>query len=79
MLVLVSPSRNVVRLDIVLLLLWHLWKARNSMVFDQVDSSPCDIINRVCRDIDAWMCRYKKYAMFVRELWRAWLGLLTSP
>ena len=51
------PLPYVVRLDIVLLLLWHLWKARNSMVFDHVDSSPCDIVNRVCRDIDAWRFR----------------------
>jgi len=34
------------------------------MVFDQVDSSPCNIINRVCRDIDACLSSGMPGAIF---------------
>jgi len=52
-----TPLPDKVRLDIVLLILWHLWKSRNADIFDQADSSSHDVINRVARDIDSWIGR----------------------
>ena len=66
-----TPLPDNVRLDIVLLILWHLWKSRNAVIFDQADSSSQDVINRVARDIDSWISRYKKILPYVRE-WRTW-------
>ena len=66
-----TPLPDKVRLDIVLLILWHLWKSRNAVIFDQADSSSQDVINRVSRDIDSWISRYKKILPSFRE-WRTW-------
>jgi len=67
-----TPLPDKVRLDIVLLILWHLWKSRIAAIFDHADSSSQDVINRVARDIDSWMGRYKKILPCIRE-WRTWL------
>ena len=72
-----TPLPENVRLDIVLLILWHLWKSRNAAIFDQTDSSSQDIINRVARNIDSWMGRYKRNLPYVRE-WRTWLDQFVS-
>ena len=67
-----TPLPENVRLDIVLLILWHLWKSRNAAIFDHTDSSSQDIINRVAKNIDSWMGRYKGNLPYLRE-WRTWL------
>ena len=51
---------EAVRVDVILLILWHLWKARNAMIFDHVDSTSTVILIRITKDIDTWSCRYKK-------------------
>jgi hypothetical protein len=38
-----------VRTDVMLLLLWHIWKARNALIFDQQIHNPSDILRKVIR------------------------------
>jgi len=38
---------DAIRVDFFLLLLWHIWKARNSMIFYQLDSTPHAVLRRV--------------------------------
>ena len=71
------PLPDAVRLDIVLLILWHLWKCRNAVVFDQNDSGSLDVLTRVDRDMDAWMSRYRKVSPSVQQ-WKAWLNHCAS-
>ena len=71
------PHPGAIRIDIVLLILWHLWKSRNTMIFDQADSTPLDTILRAIRDLDAWSSRYKKHSSALQD-WRLWLQLCTS-
>ena len=49
----------------------HIWKARNAMIFDHIDSAPRDIIRRVVQDIDAWSCRFNqlKPDLLVSKTW----------
>jgi hypothetical protein len=37
---------------------WHIWKARNAVIFDHIDSTPSDILRRVVQGIDSWSCRF---------------------
>ena len=71
------PLPDAVRLDIVLLILWHLWKCRNTVVFDQNDSGSLDVLTRVDRDMDAWMSRYRKVSPSVQQ-WKVWLNHCAS-
>jgi len=48
------PLPDVIGVDFFLLLLWHMWKARNAMIFDQIDSAPRKVFNRVAVDLDAY-------------------------
>jgi hypothetical protein len=41
-----------VHTDVVLLILWHVWKARNSRIFENLNPAPLDIIGRVVKDLD---------------------------
>lgn len=65
------------RVDVILLILWHLWKARNAMIFDHVDSTPTAILIRITKDIDTWSCRYKKCCSDL-EKWRDWVVFCSS-
>ena len=67
-----SPLPDAVRTDVMLLILWHIWKARNAMIFDHQDSSPSDVLRRVISDIDAWSCRYRKTTAEL-QIWRDWI------
>ena len=67
-----SPLPDAVRTDVMLLILWHIWKARNAMIFDHKDSSPSDVLRRIISDIDAWSCRYRKTAAEL-QIWRDWI------
>jgi hypothetical protein len=49
-------------LDVILLVLWHIWKARNGLIYDRKTSSAEDVIRRVIDNVDAWKCRYKKHS-----------------
>ncbi|CAN6320028.1 unnamed protein product [Urochloa humidicola] len=46
-----------VRTDVILLLLWHIWKARNAKIFEKLDLSPSEVLRRAARDLDMWSCR----------------------
>ncbi|KAF8733786.1 hypothetical protein HU200_014633 [Digitaria exilis] len=46
--------------DVILLILWHIWKARNAVIFDHQTSTPRVVLQRVLHDMDPWRCRYKK-------------------
>ena len=43
-----------------ILIFWHIWKARNAKIFDHRDSSPAEVLRHISADIDAWSCRYRK-------------------
>ncbi|KAF8671993.1 hypothetical protein HU200_049813 [Digitaria exilis] len=48
-----------VHLDVILLTMWQIWKARNRLVFYQQSSTVADILRGVISDLDSWSCRYK--------------------
>jgi hypothetical protein len=58
----------------VLLILWHIWKARNALIFDQTSLSATSTLRRVLHDMESWSYRYKK--MF--HHWRAWIVYFSS-
>jgi len=68
---------DTVCIDVVLLLLWHMWKARNAKIFDHVNSSPLDIIRRVLKDMDLWSCRFQRLHQELQS-WRSWLASVTN-
>jgi hypothetical protein len=47
-----------VQLDVIMLILWQIWKARNALIFDHRTLSPQDIISKVVHDLHAWQPRY---------------------
>ncbi|KAF8658076.1 hypothetical protein HU200_059541 [Digitaria exilis] len=55
-------------MDVVLLILWHIWKVRNAAIFDKHAMSRVDVLRRTSQDMDFWRCRYKRYA----EEWDVW-------
>uniref|UniRef100_K3ZMQ4 Reverse transcriptase zinc-binding domain-containing protein n=1 Tax=Setaria italica TaxID=4555 RepID=K3ZMQ4_SETIT len=63
-----------VHIDVILLMLWQIWKARNALIFDHKTSSAGDVIRRVINDMDSWSCRYKK----TRPQWNCWRDFLCS-
>jgi len=70
---LVAPLPIAVKVDMLLLLLWHIWKARNGLIFERQVSTSQDILRRTLKDIDAWSCRYKKLRLEV-QAWREWIA-----
>ena len=64
---------KAVKVDILLLILWHIWKTRNGLIFERQYSSPVDILRRVLKDIDVWCSPYKKLRLEV-QAWREWLA-----
>ena len=69
-----SMLPDTVCIDVVLLLLWHMWKARNAKIFDHVNSSPLDIIRRVLKDMDLWSCRFRH----LHQDLQSWLASVTN-
>nr|TKW40711.1 hypothetical protein SEVIR_1G263600v2 [Setaria viridis] len=65
------PSQ--VHVHVMTVLLWHIWKARNGLIFDKQASSAQDIIRRCITDMDAWSCRYKELRTHLR-CWRDYLS-----
>ncbi|KAF8664642.1 hypothetical protein HU200_054351 [Digitaria exilis] len=53
---------EAVHLDVILMILWHLWKARNAIIFDHQTSTAKDIVLKVVHDMDRWGIRYKHHA-----------------
>ena len=48
------------RTDATLILLWHLWKARNAKIFEQLVLPPREVIRRAAQDLDVWCFRYRR-------------------
>jgi hypothetical protein len=70
-----SPRPGAVHLDAILLVLWHIWKARNALIFDkQRRLGTKEVIHRVQVDMSSWTCRFKKTS----QLWVAWRDYLAS-
>ncbi|CAH2079715.1 unnamed protein product [Thlaspi arvense] len=36
-------------------ILWHLWKSRNSLVFEQTRSTPEEIVSKALDEVDGWL------------------------
>ncbi|KAF8726874.1 hypothetical protein HU200_019354 [Digitaria exilis] len=52
----------------ILLISWHLWKARNAAIFDHLRHTARDVLRRVVYDMDLWRQRYKHH----QAHWEAW-------
>ncbi|KAF8657007.1 hypothetical protein HU200_060340 [Digitaria exilis] len=63
-----------VQTDVMLLLLWHIWKARNAMLFEHKDQTTTETIRRVIVDMEAWQMRYRRLNLY----WQAWRDFLLS-
>lgn len=50
-----------VNTDVMILVLWHIWKARNGLIFDLMASTAPSILRRVLHDMESWSCRYRKH------------------
>ncbi|KAF8714952.1 hypothetical protein HU200_027493 [Digitaria exilis] len=60
-------------LDIILLILWHIWKGRNALIFDHKLMTATDVLRRVTHDLDAWSCRYRRHKMDLKR-WRDFIN-----
>ena len=69
-----SMLPDTVCIDVVLLLLWHMWKARNAKNLDHVISCALYIIRRVLKDLDLWSCSFGVST----RIWRSWSPLLAN-
>lgn len=58
--------------DVILLILWHVWKARNALIFDQKSSTATTTLRRVIDDLDSWSCRLKNLKGQI-QVWRNFL------
>ncbi|KAF8780235.1 hypothetical protein HU200_001905 [Digitaria exilis] len=61
-----------VAFDVMLAILWQLWKARNALIFDQKFLSPTDVLRRAVDDLGSWSCRYKALEPHL-QCWREYL------
>ncbi|KAF8776528.1 hypothetical protein HU200_003243 [Digitaria exilis] len=69
------PLPPQVHLDVILLTIWQIWKARNKLIFDQASSTASDILRHVINDMDFWSCRYKDKKNLLHT-WRMYLAQL---
>ncbi|KAF8670727.1 hypothetical protein HU200_050392 [Digitaria exilis] len=63
-----------VHLDVILLLLWNLWKARNVVIFDQENTTPQNVLRQVVANMDSWRSRYKQQA----QHWTTWRDFIQN-
>lgn len=63
-----------VRLDVVLVLLWNIWKSRNALIFDGKDSAPSEVLRASYRDLIVWACKYKDAHVLIR----AWANYIQN-
>lgn len=49
-----------VRMDVMLTVLWHIWKARNTLIFNKENNTAASIIRDVARDLGSWACRFRR-------------------
>ena len=67
-----SPLPQTTRTDVMLLLLRHMWKARNALIFYHKNSTPSDILRRVIHCLDNWSCRFRRLVWEV-DVWKDWI------
>jgi hypothetical protein len=44
---------KAVHVDMILLILWHIWKARTGLIFEHQDLSPVDVLRKTLKDLGA--------------------------
>lgn len=62
-----SQLPPTVQYDAVLLIMWHLWKARNSRIFDNVRLTDQAVLRKIVTDMDLWRPRFRHE----QERWNA--------
>jgi hypothetical protein len=67
------PLPDDVRTDIFLTLLWHIWKATNSKIFEQQTLPPQEVLRQVVQDLDVWTPRYRRSSIYV-QAWRDFIS-----
>ncbi|KAG2589371.1 hypothetical protein PVAP13_5NG239162, partial [Panicum virgatum] len=65
-----------VHMDAMMLMLWQIWKARNTLMLDRADSLPMDILRRMIKDMEFWRCHYKKLG-FHFDRWHSFFPFLS--
>jgi hypothetical protein len=60
--------------DVFVLVLWHIWKARNALIFYHKPSSATQVLRQVVNNMSAWSCRYQK----MTPHWNCWRDFLCS-
>jgi len=60
--------------DVILIVLWQVWKAWNSLIFELVDRSLSNVIRLIVHEIDCWSHRYVKHR---QQMW-AWRDFFGS-
>ncbi|KAF8673824.1 hypothetical protein HU200_048583 [Digitaria exilis] len=68
------PLPQDTHLDVILLILWHVWKARNAAIFDHELIPPRLVLKKVLDDMISWTPRYKK----LHQQWHAWKTFINS-
>ncbi|RCV18209.1 hypothetical protein SETIT_3G281400v2, partial [Setaria italica] len=61
-----------VHLDVIMMVLWQIWKARNALIFYGKPSSAHEVVRRVIKDFEAWKFRYRKHLTQIL-CWRDYL------
>jgi hypothetical protein len=63
-----------VHMDMMLIILWHIWKARNALIFEAEDITTAGALRAAIKDAGKWACRYKEDKALVI----AWVDYLRS-
>ncbi|KAF8730985.1 hypothetical protein HU200_016864 [Digitaria exilis] len=63
-----------VHLDVILLILWNIWKACNATIFDSHLLSPIAVLLQVIDDMDTWRPRYQE----LQPDWDTWRNFLRA-
>jgi hypothetical protein len=57
--------------DAMLIVLWHIWKARNAMIFNTDDLSSTAVLRGALNDLGRWACHFKGSKHLLTE-WSAY-------
>lgn len=63
-----------VHLDVILLSLWQIWKARNALIFYQKHLAAAVVLRQVVDSMESWRCRYRNKQL----QWDCWLSFFLS-
>ncbi|KAF8662298.1 hypothetical protein HU200_056505 [Digitaria exilis] len=62
-----------VQTDVMLVVMWHIWKVRTALIFDHKTSTAALTLTRAIDDLDLWKSRYKKDKQWI-VAWRDFLS-----